>query len=183
MTGDVAQILIEKLEATGMKVLLYKRYVDDINLVVKNMVRDVSGDKPRDEANMCVVQEVANTIHPSVEVTFDCPSKHEDLKMPVLDLKAWLSHGVDLETREPVVSVMHEHYTKEVASKAVVDARSALPMKTKRTIHTQEIVRILRNCSKSLPANVTRGHVEEYVAGCSTLDMTESSVHKWWSQR
>ena len=51
-----------------MKVLLYKRYVDDINLVVKNMVRDVSGDKPRDEANMCVVQEVANTIHPSVEV-------------------------------------------------------------------------------------------------------------------
>ena len=30
-----------------MKVLLYKRYVDDIILVVKNMVRDVSGDKPR----------------------------------------------------------------------------------------------------------------------------------------
>ena len=155
-----------------MKVLLYKRYVDDINLVVKNMVRDVSGDKPRDEANMYMVQEVANTIHPSVEVTFDCPSKHEDLKMPVLDLKAWLSHGVDLETREPVVSVMHEHYTKEVASKAVVDARSALPMKTKRTIHTQEIVRILRNCSKSLPANVTRGHVEEYVVRmqCSGYD-------------
>ena len=99
-------------------------------------MRGESGDKPRDEANMCVVQEVANTIHPSIEVTYDCPSKHEDLKMPVLDLKAWLSLGVDLESREPVVSVMHEQYTKEVASKAVVDARSALAMKTKRTIHT-----------------------------------------------
>ena len=32
-----------------------------------------------------------------------------------------------------------------------------------RTIHTQEIVRILRNCCRSLPADVTRKHVEEYV--------------------
>ena len=62
---------------------------------------------------MCVVQEVANTIHLSIEVTFDCPSKHEDLKMPVLDMRAWLSHGMDLATREPVVSMMHEHYTKK----------------------------------------------------------------------
>ena len=172
LTGDVAQILmawwdrqlIEKLEAAGMKVLLYKRYVDDIILVVRNTVRGQSSSKPRDEANMCTVQEVANTIHPSIEVTFDCPSKHEDLKMPVLDLKAWLSHNVDPESREPVVEMMHEHYTKEVSSKAVVDARSALPWKTKRTIHTQEILRILRNCSRSLPANDTRRHVEEYVA-------------------
>ena len=42
-------------------------------------------------------------------------------------------------------------------------AESALPWKTKRTIHTQKIIRILRNCSKYLPANITRGHVKEYV--------------------
>ena len=171
LTGDVAQILmawwdkqlIARLEARGMKMLLYKRYVDDIVLVVRNMVRDDSG-KPRDESNMCMVQEVANTIHPSIEVTFDCPSKHEDIKMPVLDLKVWSTHDRNQETREPFVRIMHEHYHKEVASKAVVHARSALPWKTKRTIHTQEVIRILRNCSKYLPSNVTRSHVEEYVA-------------------
>ena len=88
---------------------------------------------------------MANTIHPSIEVTIDCLSKHEDLKIPVLDVKTWLSHDVDLESREHIVKMMHEHYAKEVKSKAVVDAGSALPWKTKRTIHTQEIVRILRN--------------------------------------
>ena len=52
LTGDdVAQILmswwdrqlIEKLEATGMDVLLYKRYVDDIILKVRNLARNESG--------------------------------------------------------------------------------------------------------------------------------------------
>ena len=54
------------------------------------------------------------------------------LKMPVLDLKVWLSHDVDLETRDPVVRIVHKHCTEEVASKAVVNARSALPRKTIR---------------------------------------------------
>ena len=193
LTGDVAKILmawwdrqlIEKLEAAVMKVLLYKRkrYVDDIRLVVRNMVRGESSGKPREEANMCVVQEVANTIHPSIEVTFDCPSKNENLKMPVLDLKAWLSHNVGPETREPVMKMIHEHYTKEVSSKAVVNARSALTWKTKRTIHTQEIVRILRNCSRSLPANVTRSHVEEYVARMQYSGYDRAFRRKWWSQQ
>ena len=50
LKGDVAQIawwdkhLIEKLEATSMKVLPYTRYVDDIILVVSNTVRDESGE-------------------------------------------------------------------------------------------------------------------------------------------
>ena len=171
LTGDVAQIfmawwdkqLIKKLEEKGMRVLLYKRYVDDIILVVKNTVATECG-RPRDESNMLIVQETANNIHTSIEVTFDCPSMHEDVKMPVLDLKVWPTQEVDPVTRESTVRIMHEHYSKEVASKAVVHARSALPWKTKRTIHTQEVIRILRNCSEHLPANVTRTHVSDYVA-------------------
>ena len=170
LTGDVAQILmawwdrelIRKLEDKGMRVLLYRRYVDDIVMIVRNAAAEES-DKPRDESNMCVVQETANTIHPSIQVTFDCPSKHENVKMPVLDLEVWPAQEVDPLTREVTVRIMHEHYSKEVASKAVVHAESALPWKAKRTIHTQEIIRILRNCSKYLPANITRGHVKEYV--------------------
>ena len=98
LTGDVAQIFmvwwdqqkIKKLEANGMRVLLYLRYVDDIIVVVRDMSvnQDVGGAQPRDETNMLKVQEVANTIHPSIQVTIDCPSRHEDAKMPVLDLNA-----------------------------------------------------------------------------------------------
>ena len=83
--------------------------------------------RPRDEANMRIVQEVANGINPSIQVTIDCPSGHSDLKMPILDLKVWPSNELDVVTRETSVMILHEHYHKEVASRAVVNARSALP--------------------------------------------------------
>ena len=134
-----------------MKVLLYLRYVDDINIVVKNMTARVESDKPKDEANMLSVKQIANTIDPSIQVTIDYPSRHSDVKMPILDLKVWPSQEQDPETREVSVTIMHEHYHKEVGSRAVVNAKSALPHKMKRTIHTQEIIRILRNCSRYLP--------------------------------
>ena len=47
---------------------------------------------------------------------------------------------------EPTASVVHEHYSKEDASKAVVHARSALSWETKRTIHTQEVISIVVYC-------------------------------------
>ena len=87
---------------------------------------------------MLIVQGVANTIHPSIQVTIDCPLRHEDAKMPVLDLKAWPTQEQDKETRETTVRILHEHYSKEVSAKAYVNTRSALPVKTKRTIHTPE---------------------------------------------
>ena len=46
---------------------------------------------------------------------------------------------------------MYEFYTKEVASKAVVNARPALSESTKRTILTQEVLRVLLNTSPILP--------------------------------
>ena len=47
--------------------------------------------------------------------------------------------------------VMHEYYTKYVASKAVLNARSAVPYNMKRTVLTQEALRVLLNCSRELP--------------------------------
>ncbi len=45
---------------------------------------------------------------------------------------------------------MYEFYTKEVASKAVVNARPALSESTKRTILTQEVLCVLMNTSPLL---------------------------------
>ena len=52
------------------------------------------------------------------------------------------------------VNIIHEYYFKEVATKAVINSRAAVPEKMKRTVLTQEIIRILRNCSLL--------HVEEF---------------------
>ena len=54
------------------------------------MARDEVGDEPEDKKNMGMVQQIANEIHRSIEVTTDYPSRNEDKKVPILDLRVWL---------------------------------------------------------------------------------------------
>ena len=70
----------------------------------------------------------------------------------------------DEVTHESRVLVLHEYYHKDVASRAVINARSAVPWRDKRTILTQEILRVLRNCSRHLPWGEVCAHVETYCA-------------------
>ena len=95
-------------------------------------------------------------------MTTDYPSKNPTRKMPILDLKVWMASLFDPVTHEANVTVLHEHYSKDVSSKAVIDARSAVPWKVKRTVLTQEVIRVLRNCNRNLPWKEVCGHVEEY---------------------
>ena len=55
--------------------------------------------------------------------------------------------------------IVYEFYTKEIASKALINARSAMSASVKRTVLSQALL----NCSPLLPwANVV-GKVEEMV--------------------
>ena len=85
---------------------LHKRYVDDTNIVPRQMARGaryVNGeititnvtieedeDIPDDERTMTLFQTIANTIHPSMRVTIHYPSKHEEKKVPMLDVQMWI---------------------------------------------------------------------------------------------
>ena len=60
-------------------------------------------------------------------------------------------------------SILHQYDQKTVDSKMTVHARSSLPWSTKRTVITQEILRILLSCSPKLPWDTTKGHVETYM--------------------
>ena len=60
--------------------------------------------------------------------------------------------------------VLHEYYYKEVATRAVVNRRSAVPTDTQRIILTQEVLRILRNCSRLLPWGVVCEYVQLFSA-------------------
>ena len=83
----------------------------------------------------------------------DYPTKNMDHKLPILDLKVWI------EKRENGKLIVYEHYRKEEASKATVFAKSATPTKQKRTILSQEVLRILTHCSPNLPNNVRCKHI------------------------
>ena len=73
-----------------------------------------------------------------------------------------MSTEYDKVTGEASVNVLHEFYYKDVASKTVVNSRSAIHEKAKRTILTQEVIRIMRNCSRLLPWKEVCGHIDEF---------------------
>ena len=92
-----------------------------------------------------------------------------------------------LEEDEGRLSVVYEHYEKEMATKAVIHAESALPMKTKRTVLTQEMLRILLHCSRLLPWETVCGHLNKFAlkmqySGYSQAiryDVTKSAFHAY----
>ena len=47
--------------------------------------------------------------------------------------------------------IVHKFYSKDVSSKAVMFAKSALSWKQKQTVLTQELLRVLLNCSAYVP--------------------------------
>jgi hypothetical protein len=185
LTGVLAQIfmiwwdrrLVKDISESGLNIHMYKRYVDDINIVMEapdmgaryvngsvvitEYTKDEDRERENDERCMKFVRSVANCIHPSIQVEVDYCSNYQDRKLPILDLKVW----IEKRTVEGVETqyILHEFYAKSVASKFVVHARSALPWNVKRTVLTQEVLRVLLNCSYLLPWEDTVQHVEEIV--------------------
>ena len=105
---------------------------------------------------MRLLKELGDDIHSSIKLEYECPSMHTDKKLPVLDVKIWIETG---ESNK----LLHEYYQKTVASRMVIHARSSLPWSTKRTVLTQEVLRILLRCSPELPWPSIKDHVETYM--------------------
>ena len=152
--------LIRRLEEREIQVLLYQRYVDDVDHITRQrMIGYEAEEEGEKEARANEeVRSVADGIHESIQVTTDYPSKNPDKKIPMLDLKAWLQ---EIEGR---TWVMYEYYHKDLASRDVIHARSAMPLHMKRTILAQEVLRILRNCSRRLQWENVCKHVQYFCA-------------------
>ena len=115
LTGVLAQLFMvcwdrqfrTKMDENGLRLRMYKRYVDDVNVVINapraglkfvesegKVIQDESvaeqeQDIKADKRCMALVQKIGNSIHPSIELEVDYPSGHEDGKLPILDLKVW----------------------------------------------------------------------------------------------
>ena len=181
LTGTIAQVFMvwwdkqlrARLQEVNVRLRLHERYIDDTNVVAtktpigarydgeKIVVNDesLSADEgiPDDERTMKLIQSVASHIHPSIRLTVDYPSNHADDKVPMLDVKMWI------ETVGNKRLILYEHYEKEMTTKAVIHARSALPTRTKRTVLTQEMLRRLLHCSRHLPWERVCAHANDYM--------------------
>ena len=175
--GGIAQVymiwwnreLKRKLTMLGIVLRMKKCYVDDVNYGLPPTppgLRYDNGQLHIEEAmtvhdvliaedirTMQIITAIGNSIHESTQLEYDCASLHDDKKMPILDLKVWVN-----ETNH----IMHEFYAKDVSSKSVTHHDSALPDDVKMTVLTQEGLRRLLNCSRTLPWDAKAHHLTEF---------------------
>ena len=65
-----------------------KVFVDD-QLVTEDKARSAG------ERTMMIAKEIGDDIHPSIRLDVDYPSKHQDNKIPILDMKVWVETIID----------------------------------------------------------------------------------------
>ena len=100
---------LKKLAKLKIKIKLYKRYVDDITIVVgainggwfycatndcmrydPNHLNKLLGDEKR---TFDLLELIGNTIDKNIRLKFDVPSNYIDGRLPILDLKVWMERG------------------------------------------------------------------------------------------
>ena len=126
---------LKAVSNAGYQMLMYKRYVDDSNQVVKRKERQTNGEMHKE------LLSIANSAVKDIEMEIDSCEKYSDGKLPILDLKVWLNENGDL---------VYQHYEKDVSSKLLIPERSAHSSSSKRSVHVSELVRRMMNTSTRL---------------------------------
>ena len=151
------RLYLERVRQAGIVMKVYERYVDDSNQVAvvppagarydeerrKVLIEEKQTDETQgdDERLASIMREIANSIMPCIQMEADWPSKNLDGRLPILDLKVW----TDEEGR-----IRYTHYEKPMATKSILHTKSAHTESCKRSVHTQEVLRRLLNCSRDL---------------------------------
>ena len=85
------RLFLIKVQAAGLNMLLYERYVDDTNEVCELRNEDDS-----DEDLARELQEIANSVISGLKFKVDLPSRHTDGCLPILDMAVWLNSDGNL---------------------------------------------------------------------------------------
>ena len=148
----------KSVSKSGMKLMLYERYIDDSNQVAevpppgskydaesKKVIIDesiVDVEECDDKRTARILTEIANDVMPGIVMEYDVPSNNSDYKMPILDMKVWI--------QEDEGNILFEHYEKPTASRSILHANSAQAVTCRNSVHTQEILRRILNSSPLL---------------------------------
>ena len=134
---------------------MYKRYKDDINMVLK-----IDREKNTTDEIMERMKEIADGIDECLSVKTDVTDNYEDGRLPILDLKVWIGRDEKNENK-----ILHTHYMKDVSSKKVIPKKSAHGERVKKNVIVNDLCRVMRNCSDRMGKNSEekRKNVEMYL--------------------
>ena len=180
LTGEVADCymnnwdkkFIQKARNIGIRINLYSRFKDDIFICAQSvekgtklengkLIIDLQKKKDDEQENddfltMEILRQVADDIDPMLKFTIDIPSLHENGKLAVLDLNINLNKTEDNR-------IDYEYYEKPTKNCKVLLANSAINSQAKRTILTQECLRVIRNTKIELGENTRNKHLTNFM--------------------
>ena len=164
--------LLAELAKLGLVPEIYTRFKDDITIVHESLEKgskiiegkividrnqeELDSNKSGEKVTMGVIQEVANGILPMIQLTVETPCNFPDKKLPVLDVK------VNVNTEENN-RIDFEFFQKPTKHPKVILVDSALSFSKKRTILTQECLRILRNTKLELGQKVQKKYLDQFM--------------------
>ena len=165
---------LKMLRKLGITVMMYKRYVDDIVIIVKMIRKGVKFDKKKkiltfddvsdeedesesrqeaEKRTFEILRQIADSIDKDIQFEEDICSNHDSEMIPVLDLQCGMMDD----------STVHfQFYSKPMSSKFTILQRSALGSSTKRNTLFQESLRRLRNCHPDVGWSVKAKHLSDF---------------------
>ena len=169
--GDIASLFmcwwdkefIKKVNEVLQDLNLYLRYVDDEYVICEIIPESEENQgQPPDKRTMLKLQEIGNSIHPSIQVTIDFPSNNQNGRMPVLDTEHWLQEV--MINGKLKKQVLHSHYSKPMSSAFVTHKNSAMSTRMKESVLVADLTRVMRNISLRCTEEERREKVQHYMA-------------------
>ena len=167
LAGEIANVFMvwwdrefrTRIQQRGVSLKLYSRYVDDVDLVSTTLSDEDNPSSLLEKETMEFLQQVANEIHPSIRVTVDFPSNHENGRLPVLDVEQWIDDVLVDGVQKK--HILHSHYMKKMFSKLLI------AVKTKISILSENLLLVMRNVSPSATRTKEQTNCSTLFIGCS----------------
>ena len=180
LTGEIAdcimldweQTLLAELKKLEIVPEIYTRFKDDITIVsesleegsqivegkivIDNDKKELDKGKSDEKVTMEIIQKVANSIDPMIQLTIETPCNSENRKLKVLDVQVNINENEQNR-------IDFEFFEKPTKHPKVILVDSALSFSQKRTILTQECLRILRNTKIELGPDVQKVHLDKFM--------------------
>ena len=148
--------VLQKFKRMGIKIALYKHYVDDVVVFLKQInpgwvFDNVSGkliynpdheysNMEADLRTMSILRDIVNHQDTDIQMTIDVPSLHSNRRLPVLDLEVFLIEN----------QINFSFYKKPMSNPRVNLFQSAISNRVKRDTLIQDGYRRMNNCSENI---------------------------------
>ena len=103
---------------------------------------------------MDVIEKIANSTDPQIQITFDAPSNHDSNMVPILDVQAAINDDN---------KIVFMFYKKPIQNRLTVMKKSAMPMNKKIRLLTQEWFRRIHNTSDDIPEDKKKDILEQFM--------------------